>query len=161
MCRSHVVADHKHVQSNGFDPQHGGTMTSMHKVYWLILQRDPHSNQPHQNQSSVDRDKLYYSLLSTSKKNILKKREKVACVKNKTAMKSQRMPYQKLRGKMLSPHHTQKALICNIQKLIDSLSLVGFVMYIFYYFAFCVCRKARKVRPWAQLFLWFFPNQSL
>ena len=28
-----VVADHKRVQSNGFDPQHSGAMTSMHKVY--------------------------------------------------------------------------------------------------------------------------------
>ena len=36
MCQAHVVADityHKRVQSNGFDPQHGGAMTSMHKVY--------------------------------------------------------------------------------------------------------------------------------
>ena len=33
MCQAHVVADiayHKRVQSNGFDPQHGGVMTSMH-----------------------------------------------------------------------------------------------------------------------------------
>ena len=28
MCQSH-----KRVQGNGFDPQHGGAMTSMHKVY--------------------------------------------------------------------------------------------------------------------------------
>ena len=39
MCQAHVVADiayHKRVQSNGFDPQHGGAMTSMHKVYKLF-----------------------------------------------------------------------------------------------------------------------------
>ena len=34
MCQAHVVADHKRVQSNGFDPQYGGAMTSMHKVYY-------------------------------------------------------------------------------------------------------------------------------
>ena len=36
MCQAHVVAGiayHKRVQSNGFNPQHGGAMTSMHKVY--------------------------------------------------------------------------------------------------------------------------------
>ena len=38
MCQSHVAADHKHVQSNGFDPQHGGAMTSMHKVYTKITE---------------------------------------------------------------------------------------------------------------------------
>ena len=27
------AADHKRVQSNGLYPQHGGMMTSMHKVY--------------------------------------------------------------------------------------------------------------------------------
>ena len=27
------AADHKRVQGNGFCPQHGGAMTSMHKVY--------------------------------------------------------------------------------------------------------------------------------
>ena len=27
------AADHKRVQGNGFCPQHGGTMASMHKVY--------------------------------------------------------------------------------------------------------------------------------
>ena len=27
------IAYHKRVQSNGFDPQHGGVMTSMYKVY--------------------------------------------------------------------------------------------------------------------------------
>ena len=35
MCQSHVVADHKCIQINGFDPQHGGAMTSMHKGYSL------------------------------------------------------------------------------------------------------------------------------
>ena len=32
------AADHKRVQDNGFCPQHGGTMMSMHKVYWYGLQ---------------------------------------------------------------------------------------------------------------------------
>ena len=27
------AADHKRVQGNGFYPQHGGAMTSIHKVY--------------------------------------------------------------------------------------------------------------------------------
>ena len=33
VVRNVPVADLKHVQGIGFDPQHGGTMTSMHKVY--------------------------------------------------------------------------------------------------------------------------------
>ena len=30
------VADHKRVQSKGFDPQHGGAMTSVQKVYLYL-----------------------------------------------------------------------------------------------------------------------------
>ena len=41
-CQSHVVADHKRVQSNDFDPQNGGAMTSMHKVYNQCVDYLPH-----------------------------------------------------------------------------------------------------------------------
>ena len=33
VVRNVPVADHKRIQSNGLYPQHGGTMTSMHKIY--------------------------------------------------------------------------------------------------------------------------------
>ena len=35
VVRDVPAADHKRVQGNGFCPQHGGAMTSMHKVYLL------------------------------------------------------------------------------------------------------------------------------
>ena len=33
VVRNVPVVDHKRVQSNGLNPQHGGAMTSMHKIY--------------------------------------------------------------------------------------------------------------------------------